>query len=405
MKPTVAVFFGGQSVEHEVSVISANQAMHAIDMEAYDVVPVYITKQGTFYSGVALFNIANYINEEDLLKQLVEVFFVRAQDGVYMEKTRGLFGRRIRKIDVAVPVVHGTNVEDGTLQGFLELLGLPYSGCDVASSALGMDKAVMKTVLKEAGVAVLDCQCFYKEDFYKDSGAVVEKLEKTIAYPMIVKPYNTGSSIGIRVAEDQDALIECIEYAADFAERILVEHAIGHLREINCSVLGDHTSVKASILEEPVSSGEILSYEDKYMSGGKGGKGTKGAKAGGSAKQGMASSDRKLPADLPDEKTEEIKEMALKTFRALGCSGVSRIDFLMDTDDNDKVYVNEINTIPGSLSFYLWEASGVSFSELMDTLIRLALKRKRERELLHFSFDSNILKNFGKTGIKGSKGK
>ena len=156
-----------------------------------------------------------------------------------------------------------------------------------------------------------------------------------------------------------------------------------------------------SVLEEPISSGEILSYEDKYSGGGKG---AKGAKSGG-GKKGMASSDRRLPAELSEEKTKEIQKYACQTFQALGCSGVSRIDFLLDKDDNDKVYVNEINTIPGSLSFYLWEASGVSFSKLMDTLISLALKRKRERELLHFSFDSNILKNFGKSGLKGSKGK
>lgn len=403
MKPTVAVFFGGQSVEHEVSVISANQAMHAINREKYDVVPVYITKQGKLYSGVALFEIINYINEEDLLKQLVEVSFIREQDGVYMEKTRGLFGRRIQKIDVAVPVVHGTNVEDGTLQGYFELLGLPYSGCDIASSSLGMDKAVMKTVLKEAGVPVLPCKCFYKEVFYKDSAAIIDELEKSIVYPMIVKPYNTGSSVGIRVAKDREELTECIEYAADFAERILVERAISNLREINCSVLGDHSEVKPSVLEEPISSGEILSYEDKYGGGGKGVKGAKGAKSGGS--KGMASAGRRLPAELSEEKTKEIQDFACRTFQALGCSGVSRIDFLLDEDDDDKVYVNEINTIPGSLSFYLWEASGVPFSELMDTLISLALKRKRERELLHFSFDTNILKNFGKTGLKGSKGK
>ena len=310
--------------------------------------------------------------------------------GIYKFPPKAFGKNRLGHIDIAFPIVHGTNTEDGVLSGYIEMLGLPYVGCDVASSALGMDKFAMKAIFKEYGIPVLDSKIYTTTD-YEELNTLIEKIEGKFAYPVIVKPVNLGSSIGISVAADRAALEKSLDTAFSFAEVVLVERAITNLREINCSVLGDRFEAEASECEEPVSEDEILSFEDKYISG---------AKSGGS--KGMASVKRKIPAPISDEMREEIRALAVKAFKALGCSGVSRIDFMIDVDEN-KVYLNEINTIPGSLSFYLWEPLGVKYPELLDRMINLALKRQRARANLTFSFESNVLSGISLGGSKGSK--
>ncbi len=400
MKISVGVLFGGNSVEHEVSVISASQAMHALNKEKYNVVPIYITKDSKFYTGDALLDIAKYKDIPALLSECEEVIIKKAAPQAQLLKVKGgLFGKKVVSvIDVFVPVVHGTNVEDGTLQGFLEMLGVPYGGCDVTASALGMDKYAMKCVLRDAGVNVLDAVCFYSKEYFKDSENVIKKIEDKINYPVIVKPVNLGSSVGIKVAKDKNGLIEAIEEAATFSQKVLVEKAIEKLKEVNCSVLGDYEECEASVLEEPISSGgDILDFKDKYQGGSK-------TSDGGS--KGMSGSSRKVPAEVTKEQEAQIKEMCLTTFKALNCNGVARIDVMID-EETAEIYVNEINTIPGSLSFYLWEAAGVKFDELMDKIIYFATKRSREREKISFSYDTNLLSEFGsrslKNGAKGAK--
>ncbi len=398
MKISVGVLFGGDSVEHEVSVISANQAMHALDSEKYSVVPIYITKDDRFYTGDALMDIQNYKDIDSLLDKCEEVIIKKSREAGKAELFRAVpkhFGQNVLKtLDIFLPVVHGTNVEDGTLQGFLEMMGIPYCGCDVTSSALGMDKYAMKCVLRDAGVNVLDAVCFYGKEYFKNSDNIIHNIEEKIGYPVIVKPVNLGSSVGIKKAKDRDGLIEAIDEAATFAPKILAERAIEKLKEVNCSVLGDYEEAETSVLEEPVNTDEILSYKDKYQGGTK-----DGAK-------GMSGSSRKVPADVTKEQEETIKKMCLDTFKALGCSGVARIDVMVDEADG-QIYVNEINTIPGSLSFYLWEEAGVSFTELMDKIIYYGEKRRREREKLSFSYDTNLLSDFSarslKNGAKGAK--
>lgn len=393
MKIKLLVLFGGQSVEHEVSVISAVQAMASLSREKYEIIPLYITKQNLFYTGEALFDIERYKDVPALLKDCKRVIPVKNESGAAIEyyPARKLGSNVASEIDAALPVVHGTNVEDGALQGFLQTLGVPYAGCDVISSAVGMDKYVMKTVLAASGIPVLPGVCFHTKDYFRDPAEILNKLELEIGYPMIIKPVNLGSSVGIKIAASRSELSDAVENAAMYSQRILAEHAVTNLREINCSVLGDYATARPSLLEEPVTSGEILSYDDKYKGGAK-------------SSKGMSGASRKIPAELPEEQTEYIKELAVKTFRALNCSGVSRIDFIMDTDA-EKIYVNEINTIPGSLSFYLWEGAGVSYPELLDELVDLALKRGREREALSFSYDTNLLSENGLKGLKGAKGK
>ncbi len=381
MKIQVAVLFGGKSVEHEISVISAIQAMEHIDAEKYDILPVYITKDNAFYTGEVLRNIRRYRDIPALLQEAVRVTFVQENGRATLVRIPAKkFGNNTVAVpDIAFPIVHGTNVEDGALQGFLKTQNLPFVGCDVLSSAVGMDKYVMKTLLQAEGFPVLPALRFAAAS-YREPLAIAAAAEEKIGYPMIVKPVNLGSSVGISKVSDRDGLLAALETAFTFADTVLLERAITKLTEINCSVLGDEDGAEASVLEEPFSKDQILSYRDKYLDGGK---------TGGGKSAGMASLKRKIPADLPAARAEEIRSLAVRAFAALGCSGVVRIDFMIDGEE-DKVYINEINTIPGSLAFYLWEPTGLSYTALLDRLITIARKRARRQEDITYSFDTNV---------------
>lgn len=395
MKINVAVLFGGKSVEHEVSVISAVQAMQNINKDKYAVYPVYITKKNELYWGESLENMEEYKNIPALLAKSTKINIVTDGSKTYlMPQEHKLFSKAkpIACIDVAFPIVHGTNVEDGALQGFIKTLNLPFVGCDVLASAICMDKFAMKIMLKEAGFPVLDGIRFTSQD-YKNEKKVISDTENKFGYPVIVKPVNLGSSVGISKAENRQELEDALELAFRFADKILIESAVVNLKEINCSVVGDYSEAEASELEEPISADKILSYKDKYMDGGK--------KTGGS--KGMSSLKRKIPAEVPEETAQEIKQIAVDAFKYLDCNGVARIDFLMDSKTGE-FWINEFNTIPGSLAFYLWEPKGVKYSELLDRLISLAVKRQRNNEEITYSFDTNILSSASLGGSKGSKG-
>ncbi|MBD5247094.1 MAG: D-alanine--D-alanine ligase [Barnesiella sp.] len=387
MKTNIGVFFGGRSTEHEISVISASQAMHAINREKYDVTPIYITKDGKWYTGDALFEVKNYRNIPELLAKCEEVYMRPVYDDYNLyKKKKPMFGSDVlTKLDVVIPVLHGSNGEDGIFEGVLESIGIPYAGCNTIASANGMDKITMKMILQANDVPVVDYVWFTDKQWYAQKDAIINKIETKIGYPVIVKPANLGSSVGIGRADDREELIAKVEDAEKYSTRLIVEDLVENLQEINCSVLGDCDEYRMSVLEEPIKSGEILSYEDKYMGG------TKGAK-------GMQASQKRIPAELPEAETERIKFLAGETFRVLSCHGVSRVDVIVDAKTRD-IYVNEINTIPGSLSFYLWEATGIPFDKLMDTLVSLALKRKREQKLKTVSYDQNIFSLGG--GVKG----
>ena len=392
MKTNVAVFFGGRSVEHEISVISALQAINAFDKEKYNIIPIYISKQGRWYTGDNLLNIRNYRDMKQLVENAEEVF-MRPEFGdfnLYKVKT-GMLSKKnpvVSELHVAIPVLHGTNGEDGIFEGVLETIGIPFAGCNTLSSANGMDKITMKMILRESGIPVVDYVWFTDRQWLSDKEGIVARIEEKLSYPVIVKPANLGSSVGIGKASNREELIEKIDNAEKYSQRIIVEHMIEQLKEINCSVLGDADEHLSSVCEEPIKSGDFLSYEDKYMGGTK-------------TSVGMAASDKRIPADLPEEISEKIRKMAGETFRVLSCHGVSRVDVMIDEEDNS-VYVNEINTIPGSLSYYLWEATGIPFSELMDRLVNLALGRKRAVERKTFTYDHNIFAMGG--GVKGAKG-
>ncbi len=391
MKIKVGVFFGGNSVEHEISVISALQAINAFDTDKYDVVPVYVTKDNNYYCGEFISKIEEYTDIKGLINKSQRVIFVKGnrKAEIYKFPFKTFSNKMYDYIDIAFPIVHGTNVEDGTFQGFLSYLGVPVAGCDVISSAVGMDKYVMKTVLKYNKIPVLDCIRINSFDYENNKKAVVDKIKESLSFPIIIKPVNLGSSVGIKIAKDIQSLENAIEYSFEFSKEIVAEHAIENLKEINCSVLGDYESAEASECEEPLSKDEILSYKDKYMSS--------------SSNKGMASVKRKCPAEIDDNVREKIRLLAVDTFKVLRCNGVVRIDFMID-NESQEIYVNEINTIPGSLAFYLWKESGINYKDLLTKIIQLALKRQREQEEINYSYDTDILKGFSFGGSKGAKG-
>ena len=397
MKTRVAVIFGGHSVEHEVSIISGLQALNALNKDKYEAFVLYISKDNRFYVGENLHTIASYRDMSTCLSNATRVLLVPSEQGIELVRyPMKKFGNNtVAAFDVAVPVVHGTNVEDGTLMGYLEMLGVPYASCDVTSSALGMDKFAMKGVLAQAGIPVLEARQYTGKQYAVDSEAVLSEIETAIGYPVIVKPVNLGSSVGISKAKNRAELTDAMDLAVSFSSRVLVERAVPNLREINCSVLGDYETARPSACEEPLNAEDILTFGDKYLSG-------NGGKSGGS--KGMTDLKRRCPAELPEGMTERVQELAVATFKALGCMGVARIDFLSDKQTGE-LWVNEINTIPGSLSFYLWQEVGVGFEALMDELVSLAFKRQREREALTFTYESNILSGttFGAKGCKGGK--
>lgn len=389
MKTNIGVFFGGRSTEHEISVISASQAMHAIDREKYNVTPIYITKKGVWYTGEALFDVANYRNIDALLKQCEQVYMkpIYGDYNLYKEHKSMFKTDVVEHLDVVLPVLHGTNGEDGTFEGVIETIGIPFAGCNTLASANGMDKITMKMILREAGVPVVDYVWLTDKQWFSQRDELIARIEDKIGYPVIVKPANLGSSVGIGKAANREELVEKVDAAEVYSTRIIVEDLVEDLQEINCSVLGDCDDYRMSVLEEPIKTGDFLSYEDKYMGGHKGAK-------------GMQASSKRIPAELPDEETKRIQHLAGETFRVLSCHGVARVDVIVDRKTRD-IYVNEINTIPGSLSFYLWEASGIPFTELMNRLVQLALKRKREEGNKTVSYDHNIF-SLG-AGVKGGK--
>ena len=397
MKIKLGVFFGGKTVEHEISIITANQAITSLNKDKYEIIPIYISKTGKMYTGEKLFDLKEYRDLDILIKSCEEVVCVNNGNKVNILRVNNkLFSNNVlNTIEIAFPIMHGTNGEDGSIQGYLEILGIPYIGPDVLASSIGMDKIMMRRILKEQNIPSLDYVAFYSLEYIKNENKYIQEIEEKLTYPVIVKAGNLGSSVGIKKAKNTEDLKDAIEFAMEFSDRVMVENAITKLKEVNCSVMGDMIEATASICEEPIGSDEILSYTDKYVGNSK----TKG----GSKSQGMATLQRKVPAEITEEQAQKIQEIAVKTFKLLGCNGVSRIDFMIDLNDNS-IYVNEINTIPGALSYYLWEATGKTFEKELDELVELAFKRNRERQNRTYSYDQNILAlGNGAKGAKGAK--
>ncbi len=386
----VGIFFGGRSVEHEVSVITAQQAMAAMPSDRLTPVPIYIAKSGAWYTGAPLLELERYRDIDRLIAASTRIT-MHPEPGsggelIVAGSRRGLLGgmpRTVERFDVAMPLIHGSNGEDGTLQGLLELAGVAYCGCGVAAAAVSMDKRLARTALRGAGVPVLDDVAVSRARWREGAETLCAELEAHPGYPMYVKPRNLGSSIGVAHVVDRHRLLDALDLAFRYDADVLAEPALEGIVEINCSVLGAGDDARVSVCEQPVSSG-TLSYADKYLSGGKG---KSGAKA---PATGMKSAQRIIPAPIPEGLAARIQDAAVAAFRAIGAAGVTRVDFLVNVE-RDSFVVNELNTVPGSLAFYLWEASGLPFEDLLLRLVELGIARHRERQETTFSIDTWLL--------------
>lgn len=394
MKIKIGVIYGGETVEHEVSVISALQAMNNLNEDKYDIVPIYISKDRIWYTGHMLRDIEFYKEFEDEKKYATKVMLYKKGKTFLLQRTTGLFRKDITDLDVILPVVHGNNVEDGSLAGLLDSIGIPYVGSHVLGGALGQDKVVMKQVMESVNLPIVPYTWFYDSEYLDNKENILKEIKK-IGYPVIVKPATLGSSIGIEVAKNEKNIESKIEDAMEYDTKIVVEKVIENLTEVNASVLGNYEYQKVSPLEEVMGEDEILSFADKYLGN---------AKSKGTASKGMASTSRIVPARISEKLTKEIQDTAKQVFKVLNLSGVCRVDFLIDNKEN-KFYVNEPNTCPGSLSFYLWKEAGMKYSELLDEMVSIAIKEYKHKNQKTMSFKSSIFDGFnGSKGLKGMKG-
>ena len=389
----VGVIFGGDSVEHEVSIISALQAMENIDEEKYEVIPIYISKDRHFYTGIALKDMETFKYFDSMKKYVKEITMCRKGDEVVLQKVKGFFGRNVNTIDVAFPIVHGKGVEDGSLAGYLETLGLPVVGPSVLGASLGQDKVVLKEVLKANNIKTPNYVWFYDYEYSMNKDEIIENIEK-LNYPVIVKPANLGSTIGIGVAHNKEELTKAIDEAIEYEKKIIVEQMIPNLQELNCAVCGNYEYNETSFIAEMKMKHELLTFEDKYLGGSKG----KGMKS--KMPSSMSTSEFEIPAKISEEMTNKIYEISKKVFRVLNLKGVCRIDYLVNKETNE-IYVNEPNTIPGSLAFYLYKPKGKDYKTLTDELIKSAIKDYKNEMRKTSSFTSNILSEYN--GSKGLK--
>jgi len=408
MPISVGVVFGGTSPEHEVSVISGLQAAAALDHERFTPVPVYIAKSGRWYTGESLLEGARYEDLDLLVREATEVT-LRPREGraarLVGDPPDGLVariaGRRVEiPVDVLLLVLHGGPGEGGAVQGVCEAAGVPYTGSGVLGSALGMDKVLTKMICRDQEIPVVDWVAIREADWQGNEDQWLGDIERRLGMPVIVKPARLGSSIGISMARDRDSLDRAVEEAMRYDEKVVVERAVTALREVNCSVLGTPRAARASAIEQPVkSAGEaLLTFSEKYERGA--GKGAK--RAATRAESGMASLGRIIPAPITDALADQVRDIAVRVFRLFECSGVARVDFLID-DADGQVYFNEINTIPGSLSFYLWDPAGVPFDELLAEMIGQAVERHRDEAGRVRTFETNILSATSVSGLKAAK--
>jgi D-alanine-D-alanine ligase len=394
----VGVIFGGVTCEHDVSIVTGIQLIENIDKSKYEVYPIYIHSDGEWYVGNKLLDQKIYKDFDSVKNTLDKGYIAPTKPGIIMP-AKGLFSKEsFIKLDVVIPAMHGMNGENGSLQGLLDLADLPYTSSGVLGAAVGMDKIMMKKVFDAFNIPNLTYTHFLRGEWEASNDAIIKKVESKLRYPMFVKPANLGSSIGISKATNREKLIEAINVAVAYDERIIVENGVEDLKEVNCSALGRGEKVEVSVCEQPVSWKEFLTFDEKYLrNGGKKG----GAKNSGEA-GGMENMTRKVPADITPEQTAEVKRLTAEVFTALNSKGVVRIDFIIDNSDG-KVYVNEINTIPGSFAFYLWEHDNIKYPELIDRLIAIAEEEHAEKKKNTYTYNSNIIESVGaslKSGIR-----
>jgi len=388
---TVAVIFGGRSTEHDVSIITALvSVIKPLELAGgYRVVPIYISREGRWYSDDKLKDIKLYSSDAivDFIAKgkPVELLF---DEGLKIAKA-GTMSRKHIAIDVVFPALHGTYGEDGALMGLLEMSGTAYVGCDMTSSALAMDKMLAKVVAQASGIPVTKFASFSRAESHKNLPTIAKTCIASLKFPLFVKPAHLGSSIGITRVTDQQELVNAIEVAAHYDEKILVEEAVSNLIEVTLPIMGN-AEPQPALLESPLTHAEdFFDFDTKYLHGGK-----KGGKAGG-AKTGTkgAHGYSQLPAEIAPELYKKAEALGLSVYKALGCSGTARVDMLIDSKTGD-IYFNEVNPLPGSLYAHNWRAAGVSGVDLVNKLIALAEERHAQSRTLETTFSTNYLKQF-----------
>lgn len=368
----LAIFYGAKSSEHDISIITALQVMNNLNKEKYNIVPVYIHNDNSWYVLDDYKNLNNYANNILKGKKLVNGFY----DKYLLVKKHLRFGL-YKKIDVAINCCHGLNGEDGTLSGLLELNNIPYVGSGVVASSVGMDKVIMKDVFVANDIPCVKYVSFYKNEYDNNRQDILLNSEVKLGYPIIVKPANLGSSIGINISQNREELQKNIQIALNFDEKVILEQVVPNLREINCSVIGTLNNCETSLLEEPKNWKTFLDFNEKYIIGNK------------------DKNKKTIDVKLDDDLSVEIKMLSKKIFKIFGCSGVVRIDYLLN-DKTGEVFANEINTIPGSYANYLWTHK-YTFSELLDKLISNAESEYLYKNTHSYAYKSSVLQNYKNT--------
>lgn len=377
MKMRVGVLFGGNSVEHEISILTALQVMEHLKPEEYDVIPIYLSKNSQFYSDQKLKERKTFQNLEAIEKNLKTCVLCRKNHKNYIHFLSKAWKKDI-EFDYLIPVMHGTNGEDGSIQGYLNILDIPYCG-SVLSGAIAQDKGIMKHLLKIYQLPIIPYAILHDAYTEEELETVIQEID----FPMILKPSNLGSSIGIMVVENETELAKALESIFLYDKSIVVEKMLRHIREYNCSVLGNRKEIETSAIEEVKKQDVILSYRDKYEC---------------DSSKIVRTNAQSYVFQIDQEDETVIHDLAKKSFQALQGEGIVRVDFIKDLDSN-QIYINEVNTIPGSFAYYLWEQKGVSFSDLLKKYEHLLLeKMKQKQEMIH-SYETNILKKF----MEGSK--
>ena len=385
----VGVIFGGESVEHEISIITAVQAMNYIDSNKYEVVPIYISKDRRFYTGDILRDMATYKNLDDIHNKAKEVTLTKKNNEFVLLNKNSLFNSIVNTIDIAFPIVHGKGVEDGSLAGYLDTLDIPYVGPSILGAAVGQDKVIQKQILKSEGIPVTDFVWFYDYEYENNSKDIIKKVE-TLKYPVIIKPACLGSSVGIKVVNNKEELEVAITDAINYDEKVIAEKVVNNLLELDCAVLDYKDKLETSTIGEMLTKNDFLTFEDKYL--------TPGSKN----KTKNNSTGFIIPAKIDKEIEEKVYDISLRAFKALNLSGVTRFDFLVDKE-NKNVYINEPNTIPGSLAFFFFTPKGKDYTSLLNELIENTIQNYKNKKKKITNFDSNVLSTFD--GSNGNKTK
>ncbi len=384
MKINIGVIFGGKSVEHEISIITAIQAMDNIDKEKYEIIPIYITKDLEWYTGGCLRFIDTF-KDFDLIKRYAKKVNLVNKNGRYILQRAGLIKSEYCELHLAFPIVHGANIEDGSIQGYLNLVGIPYVGSNTYPSAVAQDKVFTHQLLQAVGVPVTK-YVWFGERFYRNKKEELFKQIDELKYPLIIKPATLGSSIGIEVIDRKEELDSTIERVFKYDSKLIIEEEIENVVEYNCSVLLTPQGNITSDIEEIISNKGIREYRDKYIND-----------------EDKESPIRRVyPAKISDKLKEEIETYSLMAFKMLNMKGVARVDFLYDSK-NKKLYVNEINSIPSCFSHHLWESRNISYRELLNIMIEDAIKNVTKKEGMTLTLDSDILKNMNNKNIQEMK--